>query len=303
MPASAPAPNPFRRKSGDKPLIYGHRGARGVLPENTMAGFDWLRANNVPGVEMDVQISADGVPVVIHDPLVPAQIARDAHGVWLAEPGPRIHGLSAQAIRDYDLGRLNPAHPYAARYPDQQPADGQRAPLLAEFMDWARQDPAMVLNIEVKSFPDQPDLCPPPDAAVAAILDVIARHGGANPLVVSSFDWRILTALRHQAPDIARGYLSFGQPGADCTIYSGSPWMAGLSLDDAGGSLPQLIAAQGGTCWCPHYTDLSADALASAHAAGLAVNVWTVNDPDALAAMAQMGVDGIITDYPQRAMP
>lgn len=293
--------NPFRSPAG-QPLIYGHRGARGLLPENTMAGFQWLRETGVPGVELDVQISADGLPVIIHDPLVPAQIARDPAGAWLAEPGPRIHALTANDIRSYDLGRLNPAHPYAARYPDQRPIDGQRAPLLSEFLDWARLDPGFAINIEVKSFPDAPDLCATPDLAVGRILDVLARHGGGNPLVVSSFDWHVLDALRAQAPQIARGYLSFAQPGADCTIHPGSAWMAGLSLDDFGGSLPHLVAAQGGLCWCPHYTDLTADALAQAHDAGLAVNVWTVNTPGDIAEMKALGVDGLITDYPTRAV-
>jgi glycerophosphoryl diester phosphodiesterase len=293
--------NPFRNPQG-QPLIYGHRGARGLMPENTMAGFAWLRASGVPGVEMDVQISADGVPIIIHDPLVPAQIARDTHGNWSHEPGARIHGLTAQEIRSFDLGRLNPAHPYGARYPDQQPVDGQRAPLLADFLVWAAHDPTFFVNIEVKSFPDTPDLCPAPEIAIVAILDVIARHGGKNPLVISSFDWRVLAALHAKAPQIARGYLSYAQPGPDCTIYPGSPWMDGLSSDSFGGSLPRLIAAQGGVCWCPHFTDLTSDALSEAHASGLAVNVWTVNHPADLARMAAMGVDGIITDYPDRAM-
>ncbi|PZX45890.1 glycerophosphoryl diester phosphodiesterase [Roseinatronobacter thiooxidans] len=289
--------NIFRRPAG-QPLVYGHRGARGVLPENTQAGFDYLRAIGAHGVEIDVQVTADGVPVVIHDPLIPMQLARTVAGAWLDAPGPKISDLTVAELRAYDVGRLNPAHPYGARYPQQRPADGARVPVLAEFLDWAAQDSALYINIEIKSFADRDDLGAAPDVLVRAVLDALGHHGVAKTCLISSFDWRVLSALRKIAPDIARGYLSYEQAGEDCTIFDGAPWMDGLRLADYAGSLPRLIAAQGAHCWCPYFQDLTPQRLAEAHDLGLAVNVWTVNAQPDMVALIKMGVDGVITDYP-----
>ncbi len=291
----------FRSPPG-QPRIYGHRGARGVWPENTMAGFAYLRDLGIGGVEIDVQLSADGVPVVIHDPRIPMQIARDARGAWLDAPGPRIMELTTAELMRFDMGRLNPAHPYGARFPEQQPVDGARIPRLSEFLDWAAQDPQMVLNIEIKSFAPRADLSAPPHALAEAVAHALSHQRSPNPCLVSSFDWRVLSALRDLAPQIARGYLSHAEPGDDCTIYAGSPWMDGLDLADHGQSLPRLIAAQGAQAWCPWFGDLTSDDLEAAHALGIAVNVWTVNETRDIAAMRAMGVDGVITDYPARCL-
>lgn len=293
--------NPFQRPKG-RPLIYGHRGARGMLPENTMPGFDYLRANGVPGVEMDVQLTADGTAVIIHDPRIPAQIARDASGAWLAEPGPKVCDLTLADVQAYDLGKLNPAHPYSARYPDQQPASGARAPSLSEFLDWARKDPDLVVNIEIKSFADRSDLGPPPEILAQAVLDALAARPLAGGCVISSFDWRVLSALARLSPGVARGYLTLCAPGDEANVHEDSPWMDGLSLADHGGSLPHLIAAQGAACWCPYFRDATAKDVRTAQSLGLAVNVWTVNTVPDLHAVIELGVDGIISDYPVRAM-
>lgn len=282
-----------------RPLVYGHRGARGVLPENTMESFRWLRAQGIAAVEIDVQLSADGVPVIIHDPLMPAQLARDAQGRWLQAPGPKIIDLTLAELQRYDLGRLNPDHPYGARYPDQQPADGARIPILAEFLGWAQEDPALTLNIEVKSFAHRSDLGAAPAHLAEAVAGAIAARGLANPLVISSFDWRVLSALHRIAPELPRGYLTL-EATEEANIFPGSPWMDGAALRLNDTELPRIIADLGGKFWCPFHRDLSAARVSAAQALGLGVNVWTVNDPDDISRMMAMGLDGIITDYPQR---
>lgn len=291
--------NPFRQPAG-RPMVYGHRGARGVLPENTMASFDYLRAIGVRAVEIDVQTTADGVPVVIHDPQVPMQLARDGAGHWLDAPGPKISDTSLKDLLAYDVGRLNPAHAYGTRYPHQRPVDGAQVPVLSQFLEWAAQDPDFLINIEIKSFPDDDHLGNAPRVLAQAVIDAVARHGVARNCLISSFDWRVLSAVRALAPDMARGYLSYQQNDEDCTIFNDSPWMDGLRLSGDTPDLPRLIAAQGAQCWCPYYRDLTPQQLSKAHDLGLAVNVWTVNEPSDMAAMVDMGVDGVITDYPDR---
>lgn len=279
-------------------MIYGHRGARGVLPENTLEGFRYLREIGVGAVEFDVQNAAGHVPVVVHDPHMPAQIARDAGGNWLAEPGEKICALSVDSLQSYDMGRLNPSHPYGRRYPDQAAVDGARIPTLQEVLEWALEDEPLILNIEIKSYAHRSDLGDPPSVLVAKVIEALNQAGLRDQSLVSSFDWRVLSELRRAAPDIARAYLSLEKLTPENTIFEGSPWMDGLSLADYRGNLPRLVADQGARCWCPYFKDVTEKAVADAHELGLAVNAWTVNDPADMRAMIAMGVDGIITDMP-----
>ncbi|MDD7971127.1 glycerophosphodiester phosphodiesterase family protein [Roseinatronobacter alkalisoli] len=291
----------FLRRPAGHPRIYGHRGARSVLPENTMAGFAYLRETGVTAVELDVQNARGRVPVIIHDPLLPMAHTRDAQGNWLPAPGPKVIDLTVDELRSYDIGRLNPATEYAARYPLQRPQDGARIPTLAEFLEWAQADSDLLINIEIKSHAHQPDLGDAPEILAADVAGMVQHSGLAARVVVSSFDWRVLSALRVHAPDIARAYLSFEQPGQDTNIIDGGALMDGLNRKDFGGSLPALIAAQGAKAWCPYFGDLTPAELAQAHAHDLAVNVWTVNADADIRRMIAMGVDGIISDDPARA--
>ncbi len=293
--------NPFRRPQG-APVIYGHRGARGMWPENTLESFRLLRATGAQGLEIDVQNAAGRVPVVVHDPHVPMQIARDASGNWLDASGPKIHELSVAELQSYDMGGLKPGHAYGTRYPEQKPLKGARIPTLQAVLDWAQAEAGLVLNIEIKSYATRTDLGDPPEMLAEDVLRLLERFALTGRVVISSFDWRVLTALREQAPEVARGYLSYQQHDDFLTIEEGSPWMAGLSLAAYDGSLPRMIADQGARCWCPYFHDLTEADLKAAQDLDLAVNVWTVNDAGDAGRMIAIGVDGIITDYPERVI-
>lgn len=292
-------PNPFRRLHG-APIVYGHRGARGVLPENTLASFRYLRDTGAEGLEIDVQNAAGQVPVVVHDPFVPMQLARGPDGEWLRAVGPKIRDLSLTQLQVYDVGRLNPHHCYGKPYPDQQARDGERMPGLDQVLDWAKDEVGLILNIEIKSYATRDDLGDPPAVLVESLLQTLTRHRIPGKVLVSSFDWRVLQEVQRQAPDLARGYLTYEQPDDQLTVFAGSPWMAGMSLSKQASSLPELIAALGGQCWCAYHRDLTEARIRRAHDLGLAVNAWTVNAPDDISRMISLGVDGIITDYPAR---
>ena len=125
----------------------------------------------------------------------------------------------------------------------------------------------------------------------------------ASRVTVQSFDWRTLRLLGVLAPDIALVALTDQQPGED-TVEIGkpgaSPWLGELDVDDHGGSVPKLVQALGAKTWSPPALDLTAVLVAEAHSLGLAVVPWTVNDPKAMALAIDAGVDGLITDYPDR---
>ena len=280
--------------------LQGHRGARGLAPENTLAAFSAALALGVTTLELDVLVTADEQVVVGHDPRLNPALARDAAGRWIEAPGPAVRSLTLAELQRYDVGRLQPDSPYARSFPDQRPVDGERMPTLdAVFaLAEARGADAVRFNIETKISPAAPALTPEPEAFVRAVLAAAERHGVTGRITLQSFDWRTLAAARRIAPQVPLVALSAQRPGFD-TIADGS-WTAGLRLADHG-SVPRMAAALGAKVWSPHHADLDAAALAQARAAGLAVVPWTVNDPARMDALIALGVDGLITDRPDLA--
>jgi glycerophosphoryl diester phosphodiesterase len=285
--------------------LQGHRGARGLAPENTLAGFARALAVGVTTLELDCGVTGDGVVVVSHDRLLNPDHTRDAAGNFLAAPGPAIVDLTWEELRAYDVGRINPASALAAAFPDQQPVDGERIPRLADVFALVERsgNRAVRFNIETKIDPAHPEQTVSPLAFARALEAVIRESGMASRVTVQSFDWRTLRLLGALAPDIALVALTDQQEGED-TIEVGkagpSPWLGELDVDDHGGSVPKLVAALGAKTWSPHARDLTPALVIEAHALGLAVVPWTVNDPADMASAVALGIDGLITDYPDR---
>ena len=293
------------RKAPGLVRIHGHRGARGVLPENTLIGFRHCFDTGIEIVEIDVLMTADNIPVLTHNPRLMAAATR-LDGRWLEGEGPAIRGLSLAALQAHDVGGLRPDTAYGSRYPDQAFLSGVCVPTLADLAALVCTAPYADcwLNIEIKSSPAHPEHTPPIADYVAGVMAVLTRFALENRVIVQSFDWRILKELKRVAPEIPRSHLSYldrETPPMDPNILDGSEWMAGASRSDAGGSLPDLIADLGGAVWSPYHTDITAKEVARAQERGLIVNAWTVNTPEEINAAIDAGVDGLITDYPARA--
>ena len=283
--------------------LQGHRGARGLAPENTLRAFATALGIGVSTLELDVGVSRDGKVVVSHDRGLDADITRGPDGEWLAAPGPTIHSLSLEELRRYDVGGIRPGTKYAERYPRQTPAPGERIPTLEELFSLTAQtgNTDVRFNIETKVSPLAPGETLPPDAFADTLVRSVRDAGMAARVSIQSFDWRTLARVQSTAPEIETVYLSAqqrwldnverGKPGA-------SPWTAGLDADDFAGSLPRMIVAAGGRVWSPYHAELDAASLAEAHALGLRVVPWTVNEASRMRELIAMGVDGIITDYP-----
>jgi glycerophosphoryl diester phosphodiesterase len=284
--------------------LQGHRGARGLAPENTLPAFAKALSIGVTTLELDVGVTRDGVVVVAHDRVLNPELTRDAQGNWLDAPGPAIHALTYAELQRYDIGRAKPGSRAARRHPQQQPADGARVPRLAEVFELAERagNRSVRFNIETKLHPDHRGETLPPGPFARALIAEIRKAGVAARATVQSFDWRTLIVVQRAAPEIATVYLSARQDwldtiGAGSTL--GSPWTAGYRYAQYR-SVPRMVHAAGGRIWSPYHGDLDAAQLEEAHALGLGVIVWTVNDPARIAAMMDLGVDGIISDYPQR---
>lgn len=283
--------------------LQGHRGARGLWPENTLAGFARTLALGVRSLELDCAVCRDGVAVTSHDPLLNPVHTRDASGRFLEAAGPLICTLDYAALRQYDVGRIRPGSAYAAEFPEQQPVDGERIPRLREVFELAARLGADELrfNIEAKVYPLQPELSLAPEPFVHALLADIRACEVVARATIQSFDWRVLRIVQELEPGLATGALT-DQQGSDDTVHADkdetSPWLAGLNIHDFGGSVPRLALASGASCWSPNYLDLTAGLVGEARLLGLRVIPWTVNDPGDMRRIVDWGVDGMISDRP-----
>jgi glycerophosphoryl diester phosphodiesterase len=273
--------------------IIGHRGARGLFPENTLEGFAAALALGIDVVELDVALTDDGVVVVVHDPALNPNLTRDANGAWLVPPTPLLRALHAADLSAYDVGRLRPGSAYAALHPDQCPRDGARIPTLDAVL---RLDRSAQFIIELKTFPDEPGRSASgPELADAVVA--IADAAGATPrITVEGFDWRGPRHLHRTRPDVRLAWLTRAETVRDAAIWWGGPVPA-----DFRGSVPRAVAAEGGPDWAPDHNDLTDALVQEAHALALEVKPWTVNDPADMRRLIAWGVDGLVTDRPDRA--
>ena len=263
--------------------LQGHRGARGLAPENTLAAFRLALALGVTTLETDLAVTKDGVVVLGHEP--------------------RLNPDRAELER-YDIGRNKPASKYASQFPQQKPVDGERIPTLAAL--YAMAGPNVRFNIETKIDPAKPDETLDPGQFTRVVVDVIRAANAAERTTLQSFDWRTLLEARRIAPEIKTACLTIESNNMDTvrrTTGQPSAWLGGLDLAAAGGSLPRLVKAAGCAVWSPFWRNVTADSVTEAHGLGLKVIPWTVNTAAEMAALVDLGVDGLITDYPDRAQP
>jgi glycerophosphoryl diester phosphodiesterase len=213
-------------------------------------------------------VTSDDIVVVSHDPEINATICSGP------KPGVAIRGLTLAELREYDCGsKRNPL------FPAQVPVPGARVPTLDEVFDLGRGN-TVQFNVEAKIFADHPELTPGPEAFAQLILDLIRKHGVEQRVILQSFDPRILRAMnrldsKKVDPGIRRAAL----------FETDRDWLETAREFEA-------------TICGPEFHLVMPERVAQAHAAGLEVIPWTVNDPADWARMADAGVDGIISDDP-----
>jgi glycerophosphoryl diester phosphodiesterase len=282
--------------------IQGHRGARGLAPENTLPAFAQALSLGVTTLELDCAVTQDGVVVVSHDPAFNPDITRGPDGLWLQKTGPAIWSLTFNELQRYDVGRINPASAYAKRWPEQRPANGTRIPRLADLFALVKKsgNEAIRFNIETKISPLEPTQTTGPEDFVRKLISAVRSAGMAERTAIQSFDWRTLQVVQNEAPEIPTVYLTVEKGFMD-SIQAGepsSPWTAGFHVSRYGGSIPRMVKAAGGAVWSPYYAETTRSQLKEAQSLGLKVVVWTVNGPADMRRMIEWGVDGIISDRP-----
>lgn len=286
--------------------LQGHRGARGLAPENTIIGFETALRIGVSTLELDTAMTKDNVLVVSHDSYLNPEHTRGPDGEFLKAQGPTIRSLTFTELQAYDVGRIRPGTAYAARFPTQRGADHVRIPALTEVFDLVKRAGAdhIRFNIETKITPTSGADTPDPDTFAAALAGAIRQAGLTARASVQSFDWRTLVVMKRIAPQIERVCLTIEAPDED-NVQRGrpgpSPWTAGLDIDDHGGSVPRLVKAADCAVWSPYFRNLTAALVHEAHDLALKVIPWTVNEMADLALIYGTGIDGVISDYPDRA--
>ena len=276
--------------------IYGHRGARGVLPENTLESFKYLFENNIRAYETDILISKDNIPVIIHDFKLDPSYTKDVNGNWIEDENIKIIDLTYEEILKYDVGTLNKLSRYGRKFINQKSLDNQKIPKLSDLLKLSSDNDFddLLINLEIKSTPIEEGLTPSPEEMVKIVIDEVGRSNLSDKIIYSSFDWRVLREIKERDPKIPRAHLTSGAKGK---IYDKSPWLDFTPLHSEV-ELPKLIKALGGSAWHPNYKDVNKEVIEISRNEGLPINVWTVNKEQDMLRMIDYGVDGIMTDYP-----
>ncbi len=244
--------------------VHGHRGARAMRPENTLPAFEYAITQGVDALELDMAVTRDNVIVVSHDPVLEAPVCTG--------PAPKavIRELTLAQVREWDCGaKPNPA------FPKQQAVPGTRVPTLEEVFTLAPKG-KFLFNIETKIFPQKPELTPSPEEFARMVLAAVRKHHLEARVVLQSFDFRTLVAMKTLAPEIKLS-----------ALYEGAPKDFVSIGKEAGAGIVSPLARL-----------VTAEQVKAAHAAGLEVLPWTVNTPSEWERLANAGVDGIISDDP-----
>ena len=247
-------------------LVHGHRGARAMRPENTLPAFKYAIEAGVDVLELDMAVTKDNVLVVSHDPILEPPVCSGAEKTAV------IHELTLKQVKEWDCGKVqNP------RFKTQQTIPGTRMPTLDEVFTMAGGS-KVEFNIETKIFADKPQYTPSPQEFVRLVLRQIRKHKLEKRVILQSFDYRTLRAMKKLAPEIRLAALMEGTDGRDFVTAS----------KEAGGAL--IVS--------PNDALVTAEKVAAAHAAGLQVVPWTVNTSAGWNKMVNAGVDAIISDDP-----
>jgi glycerophosphoryl diester phosphodiesterase len=275
---------------------HGHRGARGLRPENTLPGFQHALRLGVDAVELDVGLTADGVVVVHHDQALSPLTTADQGPATPGDPGYPYVGrplreLTLAQIKTVDAGvrRLRPGQDADPFVLTQLPIPGTPVPTLAEVCGLLREAGDVRAAVELKTDPSWPDHAIA--RFVAAVAEVLDGHGLTARARLLAFDWRVLLAARRYAPEAGRVALV-----ERATLADGTAWLAGLSPDDPAAA----AVAVGATVVSPEHWLVTPELVHAVHGLGRPIAVWTVNEPADMARFIEYGVDAIVTDYPDR---
>lgn len=260
--------------------IQGHRGCRGLLPENSLPAFEKAINLGVNTLELDIAITKDKDVIVTHEPFMSKTICLQPNGEVIPDSLDKafnLYKMSYDEIKAFDCGTK-----FHDRFPNQEKMKVHK-PLLSEVFELAKTKGSDVkFNIEIKSKPEYYGIyTPEPDEYVSIVLKTIKDHGMFDRSNLQSFDLNIIRQIRTQDAEMKIALLI----DEDEDI-----WGKITQVDNA--KLPEIIS--------PYYKLLDSTVVRNLRAEGFQVIPWTINDVTDMQQMIDWTVDGIITDYPDR---
>jgi glycerophosphoryl diester phosphodiesterase len=268
--AAVVAAAPLVAVAGDTPFdVQGHRGCRGLLPENTLAAFERALELGVTTLEMDLQVTKDRVLIVSHDQQVDPTYCR-------RPDGGKLQRKPFVEMRLDELTGLDCGSTTRPEFPEQRPVSGAGIPTLDEVLARVADSPVQV-SVEIKLQKARYGISPEEFAEL--VVTALGRHKMLDRSIVQSFNPEALRAVGALAPDLPRALL-VRKPG---------------QYDD-------LLAASGATILSPKHTQLREADVRRFQERGIPVIPWTVNEPGDIRRMLEWGVDGVISDYPDRVI-
>ena len=249
--------------------VHGHRGARAVRPENTIPAFEYALAQGVDVLELDMAVTKDNVVVVSHDETMNPAYCEGPEGATRV-----IREMTFAELQRWDCGKkVNP------QFPKQLSIPGTRVPTLDAVFTLAKKT-KVEFNIETKMSAEHPEWTPAPEEFAQLVLAVVKKHRLEKRIILQSFDYRTLLAMKKLAPEIRRSALF------------------PTSRADAGRDFVEVARSAEASIVSPIHQLVTGEKVAAAHAAGLQVVPWTANTPADWGKLVAAGVDAIITDDP-----
>ena len=244
----------------------------------------------ITGIEIDVRLTADGQVVVWHDPVLLPEKCRSTQGELV---GARIDELTLDQLRTVDVGSQT-----LPEFAGQRAAPGARIATLAEVIAVGEHhSPHPWWTIEVKLDPTDPRQVGRRERLVEATLAEVHEAGVSGRCFLHSFDWAVLDLARDLDPGVLRSALTQARH-----FSVSSPWTGSIDPAEHAEDVVAGAAAIGASVVSPDFALVDADLVRRAHALDIAVLAWTVNEPNDLRRMLELGVDGIVTDFPDRAV-
>ena len=265
--------------------IQGHRGCRGLMPENTIPAFIKAMELGVTTLEMDLVISSDKQVVVSHEPYFKADFTTPPNGIEITKETQKefnIFQMTYDSIQTYDVGsKFDPAYPESVRMKVAKPLYSQ---VIKEVSEWCEKNGNTFpfLNIEIKRVSDMDHMYHPGvEEFVDLVLAEVNKSGVKDKTIIQSFDLESLQVVREKQPEIPLALLIMNRKSPEENI-------------DSLGFTPEIYSC--------YYKLVDASLIDLGKAKNIKIIPWTVNEPSDIDAMLTLGVDGIISDYPDRVI-
>jgi glycerophosphoryl diester phosphodiesterase len=266
--------------------IQGHRGCRGLYPENTIPAFTEALRLGIRTLELDVVVTADKQLLVSHEPWLSPEICTDENGMEISteEEGMKynLYQLTLEQIRKFDCGsKPHPRFPLQKKMSVSKPSLVEVIDRCASYAEWNKAGPVFY-NIELKSSPEWDGIYhPAPQEFCSLLLQVLREKGILRRTLVQSFDYRILETMNKLEPTLRLSALA-EEP------------VSLKQVVDSIGFVPDVFS--------PYHAWINSAMISEWHQREAKVIPWTVNDETSMQRVYDLGADGLITDYPDKAL-